>query len=79
MSYFVPGLISSKGTKIQARILLRLEQDPKLLQAVVDEYNQIIRHDSVKIEEKELHMCITLKPRRFKKEINRLPNQIHAI
>ena len=52
--------------EIQAQILSRLEQDPKLtLQAVMGECKQIIsmRQDLAKIgkEKKKLHMLITVK------------------
>ena len=77
------GLISSTYLKIGARILTRLEQDPKLtLQTVVDECNRIIsmRYDSTKTEEKVIAHAHYLKIKIVQKKNKQIikPNPCHS-
>ena len=73
---FVQGLISSRDSEMQAWILKKLEQDPKLtLQAVVDECNSISMKRFSKNWKKRLHTLIMLKPRRFRKNKQKKTNK----
>lgn len=73
---FVQDLTLDKDTEIHSHILTKLKQDPKLtLKKLAEEYQRILnwRHDTAKIQERDISQVQTAQPKEGKKWKKWLP------